>query len=143
VVHEPSAHPSRMKRRLLRAATVRERIRLLTRAALSVLFSEQSLMRRGAPKSHEKIRPQRSQSTQSEGFIPLRSLCTLWPIMGYGEFQLFSEQTEQLTKWLFYRKSFIIREAPPTIPGPAQLLHKRQMPKAKYVPVLSLRRSLF
>jgi hypothetical protein len=37
-----AAHPWRMKRRLLRAATVRERIRLLTRAALSVyLFSEQ------------------------------------------------------------------------------------------------------
>ena len=40
-VHAPMAHPSRMKRRLLRAATVRERIRLLTRAALSVhLFSK-------------------------------------------------------------------------------------------------------
>ena len=42
VIHAPSAHPWRMKRRLLRAATVRERIRLLTRAALSVyLFSKQ------------------------------------------------------------------------------------------------------
>jgi hypothetical protein len=41
VVHAP-AHPWRMKRRLLRAATVRERIRLLTRAALSeYLFSKQ------------------------------------------------------------------------------------------------------
>jgi hypothetical protein len=42
VIHAPAAHPWRTKRRLVRAARVRERVRLLTLAALTEYqFSEQ------------------------------------------------------------------------------------------------------